>query len=81
MEALVVVPKGTSKHRMTMIKEYGKTSVVQYGNHFEDALKHAIEIATETGKTFIHPFDDPLVIAGHGTIAMEILQQVIKWNS
>ena len=46
------------------------------GNTYDDACEHAEQKAIESGMTFIHPYDDPLVIAGQGTIGMEILSQV-----
>jgi threonine dehydratase len=48
---------------------------VLHGDDFDHACEHALEIAAERGLTFIHPFDDPDVIAGQGTIGMEILRQ------
>ncbi|MFM6158253.1 MAG: pyridoxal-phosphate dependent enzyme, partial [Sphaerospermopsis kisseleviana] len=49
--------------------------VVLYGNTYDDAYAHARQLEAEKGLTFIHPFDDPDVIAGQGTIGMEILRQ------
>jgi threonine dehydratase len=49
--------------------------VVLHGNNYDDAYAHARQLAAEKGLTFIHPFDDPDVIAGQGTIGMEILRQ------
>ena len=49
--------------------------VVLVGDSFSDAAAHAEKMAQDEGLTFVHPFDDPYVIAGQGTIAMEILRQ------
>ena len=49
--------------------------VVLWGDHYSDAEQHSFELVAKTGMTFIHPFDDPLVIAGQGTIADQILRQ------
>jgi threonine dehydratase len=48
---------------------------VLHGDRYSDAFEHAVELQLERGLTFVHPFDDPDVIAGQGTIAMEILRQ------
>jgi hypothetical protein len=49
--------------------------VVLHGDSYSEAHGHALELESERGLTFVHPFDDPDVIAGQGTIAMEILRQ------
>lgn len=49
--------------------------VVLHGDTFDDAYAYARQLEAEKSLTFIHPFDDPLVIAGQGTIGMEILRQ------
>ena len=49
--------------------------VVLHGDSFSDAYVHALELEKQQGSCFIHPFDDPEVIAGQGTVAMEILRQ------
>src|SRR5690606_22552220 len=49
--------------------------VVLSGDSYDDAYKHALTIAKKERKTFVHPYDDPDVIAGQGTIAMELLRQ------
>ena len=54
---------------------YG-ANVVLYGNSFDEALAQAQKICKETGAIFVHPFDDPYVMAGQGTIAMEILEDL-----
>jgi threonine dehydratase len=49
--------------------------VVLFGDSYSDAYAHAVQCEAERGLTFVHPFDDPAVIAGQGTVGMEILQQ------
>jgi len=49
--------------------------IVLHGDSYSDACSHAYELEKEKQLTFVHPFDDPDVIAGQGTIAMEILRQ------
>ena len=56
-------------------KAYG-AKVVLYGDVYDDACAHAYELAEEHGYTFIHPFDDPAVATGQGTIAMEIIKEL-----
>ena len=50
-------------------------NLILFGDSYDEAYEHAMAIVAERGLTFIHPFDDPDVIAGQGTIAMEILRQ------
>ena len=49
--------------------------MVLHGDDFDQAYEHALKLARERQLTFIHPFDDPDVIAGQGTVGMEILRQ------
>ena len=52
--------------------------VLLYGDNFDEAYSHAQELSKEKDMTFIHPFDDPHVIAGQGTVAKEIIEQYGK---
>ena len=56
-------------------KSYG-AEVILYGDVYDEACAHALELAEKEGYTFIHPFDDPAVATGQGTIAMEIVQEL-----
>ena len=56
-------------------KEYG-AEVVLYGNDYDEACAHAVELSKEHGYTFIHPFDDLDVATGQGTISMEIFKEL-----
>jgi threonine dehydratase len=72
--AVVVMPVTTPQVKVDAVKALGG-EVVLFGESYSDAYLHAIELEKAQGLTFVHPFDDPDVIAGQGTIAMEILRQ------
>ena len=75
--AIIVMPVTTPQVKVTAVKNRGG-EVVLYGDTYDDACAHAKELAKSKNLTFIHPFDDPDVIAGQGTIGMEILRQYQK---
>jgi threonine dehydratase len=72
--AVIVMPVTTPKVKIDAVQALGG-EVVLHGDSFTDAYGHALELERAQGLTFVHPFDDPDVIAGQGTIAMEILRQ------
>jgi len=72
--AIIVMPVTTPEVKVEAVKARGG-EVVLHGETFDDAYAHARQLEAEKGLTFIHPFDDPDVIAGQGTIGMEILRQ------
>jgi threonine dehydratase len=72
--ALIVMPVTTPKLKIDAVLALGG-EVVLHGDSFSDAYDHALGLQRDQGLTFVHPFDDPDVIAGQGTIAMEILRQ------
>lgn len=72
--AVVVMPVTTPQVKVDAVKALGG-EVVLHGDSYSDAYEHAAQIEKKQGLTFVHPFDDPDVIAGQGTIAMEILRQ------
>ncbi len=72
--ALVVMPVTTPKLKVDAVRALGGEGVL-HGDSYSDAYLHALELEREKGLTFVHPFDDPDVIAGQGTIGMEILRQ------
>ena len=72
--ATVVMPVTTPRVKVDAVRLLGGI-VVLHGDSYTDASVRAFELADEQGLTFVHPFDDPDVIAGQGTIAMEILRQ------
>lgn len=75
--AIIVMPVTTPQVKVNAVKARG-AEVVLYGDTYDDAYAHARTLEAEKGLTFIHPFDDPHVIAGQGTIGMEILRQYQK---
>jgi threonine dehydratase len=72
--AVIVMPVTTPQVKIDGVKSLGG-EVVLHGDSYSDAYAHAVELERAQGLTFVHPFDDPDVIAGQGTIAMEILRQ------
>ncbi|NUY01966.1 threonine ammonia-lyase, biosynthetic [Paraburkholderia youngii] len=77
VKAIIVVPVTTPQLKVDAIRTHGgpTVEVVQFGESYSDAYGHAVKLQEERGLTFVHPFDDPYVIAGQGTVAMEILSQ------
>ncbi|AVP59146.1 threonine ammonia-lyase, biosynthetic [Pulveribacter suum] len=73
--AVVVMPTTTPQVKIDAVKTLGG-EVVLAGDSYSDAYEHAVRLQADEGLTFVHPFDDPDVIAGQGTVAMEILRQV-----
>jgi threonine dehydratase len=72
--ALIVMPVTTPRIKIEAVKSRG-ASVVLHGDSYSDAYKKALQLKRVRGMTFVHPYDDPDVIAGQGTIGMEILRQ------
>ena len=74
-KAVIVMPTTTPLIKVNRTKSYG-AEVVLFGDVYDEACEHAYELAKEHGYTFIHPFDDPVVATGQGTIAMEIFKEL-----
>ncbi len=74
IEATIVMPVTTPQIKIDAVR-YFAGKVALFGDAFDEAYAHARTLEKERGLTFLHPFDDPDVIAGQGTIGMEILQQ------
>ncbi len=72
--AVIVMPTTTPQLKVDAVRALGG-EVVLAGDSYSDAYTHAAELEKKQGLTFVHPFDDPDVIAGQGTIAMEMLRQ------
>jgi threonine dehydratase len=68
----IVMPKPTPTIKVMQTEGHGAT-VVLHGEMFDEAYAHALTLAEEQGLTFVHPFDDPQIIAGQGTVALEML--------
>lgn len=75
LKALIFMPKTTPDIKVSSVRALG-AEIELVGNAYDDAYEHAKERANSTGMTFVHPYDDPDVIAGQGTIAKEILEQL-----
>jgi threonine dehydratase len=73
--ATIYVPQEAPMAKVEACRNYGATTVMT-GAYFEDALAAALQHVEETGGTFIHPYEDQLVIAGQGTIGLELAEQV-----
>lgn len=78
--AVIVMPTTTPQVKVDAVAALGG-EVVLAGESYSDAYKHAVKLQKTEGLTFVHPFDDPDVIAGQGTIAMEMLRQLQKLGS
>ncbi|MCG7951069.1 MAG: threonine ammonia-lyase, biosynthetic [Candidatus Thiodiazotropha endolucinida] len=74
IQALIVMPKTTPPIKVQSVKSFG-AKIILAGDSYDAAYSHAQTIAQEKGLTFIHPFDDAEVIAGQGTIGMELMRQ------
>lgn len=75
IEATIVMPATAPLAKVTATKSYG-ANVILEGLVYDDAYAKAVEIQKETGATFLHPFNDEYVIAGQGTIGLEIFEQM-----
>ena len=76
-QATIVMPTTTPQVKIDAVRHFGgdNVQIVLQGDSYSDAALHAKELECKKGMTFVHPFDDPDVIAGQGTVAMEILRQ------
>ncbi|WP_261842731.1 threonine ammonia-lyase, biosynthetic [Aliamphritea ceti] len=74
VDATIVMPKTTPEVKVNNVRRYGG-NVILHGDAFDAANVHAKKLVEERGLTYVHPFDDPDVIAGQGTVAMELLRQ------
>jgi len=73
VRAVIVMPRGTPNSKVRGTQVHG-AEVVIHGDTLADASMHAHDLAEREGLTFIHPYDDPLVVAGQGTVALEMLE-------
>jgi len=73
-KAVIVMPRTTPQIKINAVRGLGG-QVVLHGDNYDAAYAHAREIATKKKLTFVHPYDDPEVIAGQGTVGLEILKQ------
>ncbi len=75
VKATIVMPTTTPLIKVNRTKSYG-AEVILHGDVYDEACAKAYELAEEMGYTFVHPFDDPAVATGQGTIAMEIIKEL-----
>ncbi len=70
----IVMPEGTPFNKVQRTEDFGAT-VVSHGASFDESVQFTLDMAAEKNLTLIHPFDDPVVAAGQGTVALEMLEQ------
>jgi len=76
IKSTIVMPTGTSEIKINSAKNYG-SNVLLFGENFDEAHEKALDISKKKNIPLIHPFDDPLIIAGQGTIGLEICKQIL----
>ena len=74
IRACIVMPRTTPDIKVTAVRDLG-AKIVLIGDAYDEACEHAMQLAAQQDLTFVHPYDDPEIIAGQGTVGMEILQQ------
>ena len=74
VRATIVMPETTPEIKVQSVVKWGP-EIILHGDDFQEAYARAMEIAVDRNLTFVHPYDDPDVIAGQGTVGMEILRQ------
>ncbi len=74
IKALIVMPRTTPGIKVSAVRAYGAKAIL-HGDTYDEAYLHAQQLAAERELSFVHPYDDPDVIAGQGTVGMEILRQ------
>ena len=75
IRSIIVMPLATPLVKVTATRNFG-AQVILHGANYDEACEEATRICAAEGMTFIHPFDDPIVMAGQGTIGLELLEQV-----
>ncbi|HEX9023954.1 MAG TPA: threonine ammonia-lyase [Geobacteraceae bacterium] len=75
IKATIFMPESTPPQKVFATKDYG-AEVVLVGRNFDEAYAEAVKAGKESGALFVHPFDDPLVMAGQGTIGLEVLREL-----
>jgi len=76
-QAIIVMPVTTPPIKISAVEKLG-AQVILHGDSYSEAQAHAVQLAAQQQRTFVHPYDDPDVIAGQGTVGMEILRQYNK---
>ena len=75
VRAVIVMPVTTPQIKVDAVRSFG-AEVILFGDNFDQALAHALNWAAEQDLVFLHPYDDPAVIAGQGTVVFELARQV-----
>lgn len=78
IQGTIVMPSTTPSQKVTQVKRFGgpHVKVVLTGDTYDDAYEAAMKLMEEQGLTFIHPFDDPYIVAGNGIVGMEIMESM-----
>ncbi len=74
IRSVIVMPEGTPFNKIKRTEDFG-ARVITHGDGFDDSVAFTLDMAAREGLTFVHPFDDPAVVAGQGTVALEMLEQ------
>ncbi len=74
LRAVIVMPRGTPNTKVSSTRVHGAEVIVE-GDTLADAARHARKLEASEGLVFIHPYDDPAIVAGQGTVALEMLEQ------
>ena len=80
VKAIIVMPENAPIAKVDATKSYG-AEVIIHGSMFDEAKEHAFKLAKEHGYVFVHPYEDERVIAGQGTIGLEILEQISELDT
>ena len=80
MPGYVVMPKNANQSKVAAVRDYGATAIL-HGNLWDDAYAHSLLLAKERSLTYFHPFKDRDIIAGQGTIGLEILEEIPDVNT
>ena len=78
--ATIVMPTGAPLIKVTSARRHG-AEVILHGDNYDEAYERAQAVAAERGAVFVHPFDDPRVVAGQGTLGLELLEQVERLDA
>lgn len=80
LKSVIVMPKPTPLIKVSNTRDLGG-EVVLHGTNYDEAFAHATELALKHGYTFVHAFDDDAIIAGQGTIGLELLEESVKFDA
>lgn len=78
--ALIVVPKAAPETKMAGIRRYG-AELITYGKNYDEAEEYAAQLGRESGRVFVHAFEDDEIIAGQGTVALEALLDCLDFDT